>query len=142
MIAPARLASATVIALALSTSAVAPERSAFVSSSRATTSGTARWRSDSRSTSRRGGGEVVLFLNVRAVTLANKNVPQHSEAATGKIAPEMIADTIAGGGRVFLCTECTTKAGLKIEERIDGVEPSGPELMKILTAPERKIISY
>lgn len=88
------------------------------------------------------GADVVVFLNVRAVTLANKDVPQHVEAMSGKTAHEMIAEIISDGGRVFVCPGCTEQAGLDLDDRIDGVEPGGPELLAIITAPGTRIMSY
>ena len=88
------------------------------------------------------GAEVVVFLNVRAVTLANQNVPQHVEAMSGKTAHEMLAEIISEGGRVFVCPGCTEQAGLDIANRIDGVEPGGPEFLAIVTAPGTRIMSY
>jgi len=88
------------------------------------------------------GTEIVVFLNVRAVTLANQNVPQHVEAMSGKTAHQMLAEIISEGGRVFVCPGCTEQAGLDIDERIDGVEPGGPEFLAIVTAPGTRIMSY
>ena len=88
------------------------------------------------------GIDVVVFLNVRAVTLANRDVPQHVEAMSGKTAHEMLAEIISEGGRVFVCSGCTEQAGLDIGDRIDGVEPGGPEFLAIVTAPGTRIMSY
>ena len=88
------------------------------------------------------GAEVVVFLNVRAVTLANRNVPQHVEAMSGKTAQEMLAEIISEGGRVFVCPGCTEQAGLDISDRVNGIEPGGPEFLAIVTAPDTRIVSY
>ncbi|WP_170144272.1 DsrE family protein [Dichotomicrobium thermohalophilum] len=88
------------------------------------------------------GGNVVLFLNVHAVAFANQNVPQHVQALTGKTPHERIQEIIDAGGEVYLCPSCTEQAGLKIEDRIDGVKVGGPEFREILMAPDTKIISY
>jgi len=88
------------------------------------------------------GGNVVVFLNVRAVTFANSNVPQHTQAATGKTPHERIKEIIDAGGEVYLCPSCTEQAGLNIDDRIDGVKVGGPEFRAILMAPDTKIISY
>ncbi len=88
------------------------------------------------------GADVVVFLNVRAVTLANRDVPQHVEALSGKTAHQMLEDIIAAGGRVFVCPGCTRQAGLDIADRINGIEAGGPEFLAIVMAPETKIISY
>ncbi len=88
------------------------------------------------------GGDLVVFLNVRAVGVGNGKVPQHTTALTGKTPQQLVADLIAAGARVFLCGGCTEQAGLSLGDRIDGVEPAGPELHKILAAPTTKVMSY
>ncbi len=88
------------------------------------------------------GGDLVVFLNVRAVVIANSNVPQHTTALTGKTPQQLIVDLVADGARVFLCQGCTRQAGLSVEDRIAGVEPSGPELHQILALPTTKVMSF
>ena len=88
------------------------------------------------------GGNVAVFLNVRAVALANASVPQHVEAMTGKTPHDMVAEIIAAGGRVFVCPGCTRQAGLDVAERIDGIEPGGPDLLAIMMAPGTRIITF
>ena len=88
------------------------------------------------------GGELVVFLNVRAVGVANTKVPQPTTALTGKTPQQLVQDLIADGARVFLCAGCTKQAGLSLDDRIDGVVPSGPELHRILAEPGTKVMSY
>jgi len=90
----------------------------------------------------RDGGKVVVFLNVRAVSFANKAVPQHAQAATGKTPYERMKEIVEAGGQVFLCPSCTEQAGLKVADRIEGVEVGGPEFRSIVMAPGTRIISY
>ncbi len=78
---------------------------------------------------------MIVFLNVRAVTIANKKVPQHKGA-------ELIKELLDDGARVFVCPTCTKQAGLDIDDRLEGIEPGGPEFRKLLMAPNTKIISY
>jgi len=87
-------------------------------------------------------GELVVFLNVRAVGAANTEVPQHTTAATGKTPQELIAALLADGARVFLCGGCTEQAGLSPDDRIDGVEVAGRELLEVMAAPGTSVISY
>lgn len=87
-------------------------------------------------------GEVVVFLNVRGVTLANTKVPQHTGALSGKTPQEMLSAFMKAGGRVFVCGPCTTQAGLSIDERLEGTEVGGPPLVAIMMAPGTRIISY
>ncbi len=88
------------------------------------------------------GYPVVVFLNVRAVTIANTKVPQHRGAITGKTAAELIAEIIEKGGRVFVCPACTRQAGLELADRLPGIEPGGPEFRRILMAPGTRVISF
>ncbi|MEM6849293.1 MAG: DsrE family protein [Pseudomonadota bacterium] len=88
------------------------------------------------------GANVVIFLNVRAVTLANGAVPQHVEAMTGKTAHQMLTEIVEAGGRVFVCPGCTRQAGLDVADRIDGIEPGGPDFLAIVMAPNTRIVSY
>lgn len=87
-------------------------------------------------------GELVVFLNVRAVGAANTEVPQHTTAATDQTPQELIAALLADGARVFLCGGCTEQAGLSLDDRIDGVEPAGRELLEIMAASDTTVISY
>lgn len=88
------------------------------------------------------GHDVVLFLNVRAVTLANADIPQHTEGLRGQTAREELAALMDQGARVFVCGRCTAQAGLSTDAWIDGVEPGGAELIAIQMAPTTSIMSY
>ena len=88
------------------------------------------------------GASVVVVLNVRAVTLANTAVPQHTEAMTGQTPHEMIAGILDAGGRVFICPSCTQQAGLDMDQRVEGTEPGGPAYREIVMAPGTRIISF
>lgn len=88
------------------------------------------------------GGDVVVFLTIRAVTFANAKVPQDAGAVSGKTAHDMIAEIVASGGRVFTCPTCTGHAGLDVADRIGEVELGGPEFLAIVMAPNTRIISF
>lgn len=88
------------------------------------------------------GGTVVVFLNVRAISLAMTDVPQHTGAGSGETAHQTLAAILADGGRVFLCPGCTEQAGLNVEGRLDGIELGGPEFRAIVMAPGTRIMSY
>jgi len=90
----------------------------------------------------KAGGDVVVFLTIRAVTFANAKVPQDAGAMSGKTAHEMVSEIVASGGRVFICPTCTRHAGVDIADRIDGVEVGGPEFLAIVMAPNTRIISF
>lgn len=88
------------------------------------------------------GHPVAVFLNVRAVGLGNKTVPQHVEAGTGKNGHQILQALIAKGARIFLCPGCTQQAGLKVEDRLDGIELGGLEMRQLLMQPVTKVLSY
>jgi predicted peroxiredoxin len=88
------------------------------------------------------GNDLVVFLNLRAVGIASAQVPQHTTALTGKTPQALLAALIADGARVFLCTSCTKQAGLTADDRIEGVEPSSPAYLEILSAPGTRVVSY
>ena len=88
------------------------------------------------------GHDVVFFLNVRAVTLANADIPQHIESMRGRTAREELTNLMEQGARVFVCGGCTEQAGLSPEAWIEGVEMGGPELIAIQMAPTTSVMSY
>jgi len=88
------------------------------------------------------GHPVAVFLNVRAVTLGNRKVPQHVEAATGKTGHQMLQALMAKGARIFLCPGCTQQAGLSVEDRLEGVQLGGLEMRQLLMQPATKVMSY
>lgn len=88
------------------------------------------------------GHRVAVFLNVRAVTLANRHVPQHTQAITGKDAHALIGDLLDMGVPVFVCPSCTEQAGLDLDDRIEGTEPGSPAFRELVMSPGTRIISY
>lgn len=88
------------------------------------------------------GGAVVVYLNVDAVRLASARTPQAAGAVTGKSSHQLIAEIVAGGGRVFVCTVCVQQAGLSMRDRVEGVELGGQALREILMAPATRIMSF
>lgn len=88
------------------------------------------------------GYPVILFLNVRAVSLAMQSVPQHAQALTGKNGHEVLTDLIAQGVRVFLCPSCTRQAGLSVEDRLAGIALGGKPMVEIMMAPTTKVVSF
>lgn len=88
------------------------------------------------------GGPVVVFLNVRAVALANHKVPQHVTALTQKDFHSLLRELMAKGVKVYVCGECTRQAGLSIDERIEGTEVGGKALLDLLADPKTNVLSY
>ena len=88
------------------------------------------------------GHEVVVFLNVRAVKLAHRSIPQPVDPQRELTARDELTALMERGARVFVCPGCTLKAGLSQEDWIDGVEPGGPELIALQMDPLSMIVSY
>lgn len=88
------------------------------------------------------GNDVAVFLNVRAAPLANENVPQHTTALTEKTPQALLGALMDKGAKVFLCPGCTRQSGLTVDDRIEGVEVSGPAFHEILAAPGTRVMSY
>lgn len=88
------------------------------------------------------GGPAAVFLNVRAVVLANRKVPQHSGALAQKDFHTLLRELMAKGVKVYVCGECTRQAGLAIEDRLEGTEVGGKELLELLADPSTNVLSY
>lgn len=83
-----------------------------------------------------------MFLNVRAVVLANRKVPQHTGALAQKDFPTILRELMAKGVKIYVCGECTRQAGLAIEDRLEGTEIGGKELLDLLADPKTNVLSY
>lgn len=88
------------------------------------------------------GHPVVLFLNVRAVRLANKALPDGEADADAKAARQALQAMIANGATVYVCGMCTKKAGMTEADWIDGVKPGGKETIAVQMAASTRTISY
>lgn len=88
------------------------------------------------------GHPVTVFLNVRGVRLADKNVPQRRDGVTGKAPRTLLRALIDKGATVYVCAMCTKEAGMTQEDWIDGVKPGGPETIQAQMAPSTKVMSY
>jgi predicted peroxiredoxin len=88
------------------------------------------------------GGPAVVFLNVRAVALANRRVPQHTDALAQKDFQTVLRELIGKGVKVYVCGECTRQAGLSIEDRLEGTEIGGTALLELLADPRTNVLSY
>ncbi len=72
----------------------------------------------------KGGHDTAIWLNVRAVYLADKKRASHVHglmAENGTSIQDMLAAFIADGGTVIMCGACSKAAGLTKEDYIDGV---------------------
>ena len=88
------------------------------------------------------GFPVVLFLNVRAVRLADSEIPQEKDPASGNTAAESLTALINKGATVYVCPSCTERAGMTKERWIAGVKPGSMETISVHLAPNTKVMSY
>ena len=68
-----------------------------------------------------GRGPVTIWLNVRGVTLADRNVPSHTHGLTGKSVQQSLQEFVADGGTVIACRACAQAVGMTEDDLIDGV---------------------
>ncbi|MEC3862542.1 DsrE family protein [Mesobacterium sp. TK19101] len=72
----------------------------------------------------KGGHDTAIWLNVRAVYLADKKRPSNIPgvmAEQGTTIQDMLKAFMADGGTVLMCAACSQAAGLTKEDYIDGV---------------------
>ena len=72
----------------------------------------------------KNGHDTAIWLNVRAVYLADKKRASHVHglmAEQGTSSQDMLAAFIADGGTVIMCAACSQAAGLTQADYIDGV---------------------
>ena len=89
---------------------------------------------------------VAIWLNVRAVYLADKkrpsNVPGLMREADKSI-QDMLSDFMADGGVVIACQACTKAAGLTPDDYIDGVKMGSWDVVSgFLFDPNVKTLSW
>lgn len=93
-----------------------------------------------------GHAPVVIWMNVRAVYLADKKRASHIHglmAEKGASVQDMLAEFIADGGKVLMCQACSAAAGLTIDDYIDGVEMgSWPVVEGYLFADDMQTLSW
>ncbi|GGF06168.1 DsrE family protein [Stappia taiwanensis] len=93
-----------------------------------------------------GHKPVAIWLNVRAVYLADKkrpsNVPGLLRSADTSI-QDMLTAFMADGGRVVMCSACSKAAGLTKADYIDGVEMgTWPVVESLLFDPAVKTLAW
>ena len=90
-----------------------------------------------------GHKPVAIWLNVRAVYLADKKRPPHTHGLVGKSIHDMLKDFMAKGGQVVMCQACSAAAGLKQEDYIEGVVMGNwPLVSSILFDPKVKTLAW
>lgn len=93
-----------------------------------------------------GHSPVVIWMNVRAVYLADRKRASHVHGLmreNNKSIQDMLSDFIADGGEVIMCQACSKAAGLTKADYIDGVVMGSWELVESrLFDPNIKTLSW
>ena len=93
-----------------------------------------------------GHEPVAIWLNVRAVYLADKKRPAHVHGLmrdAGTSIHDMLKAFIADGGQVIMCQACSAAAGLTQADYIDGVTMgSWPVVQALLFDPNVKTLAW
>jgi predicted peroxiredoxin len=89
------------------------------------------------------GYKVVIFLNVRGVFIASKAFVTDINGASGKSLQDMLKAAMANGAQAIICPMCLGKAGMTMDDVIEGVVKGGPDVtMKAMTADDTVVISF
>jgi len=93
-----------------------------------------------------GHKPVAIWLNVRAIYLADKKRASHVHGLMkekGMSIQDMLKGFIKDGGQVIMCGLCSKAAGLTKQDYIDGVTMGNAEVVsKILFDPNVKTLSW
>lgn len=94
----------------------------------------------------KNGHPTAIWMNVRAVYLADKKRPSHIHglmAAKGTSVQDMLSNFMADGGVVIMCGACSKAAGLTKADYIDGIQMgSFPLIESWLFNPDVKTLSW
>ena len=89
------------------------------------------------------GYNVVIFLNVRGVFIAAKSFNTDSFSSSGKSLQDMLKSAMDKGAKAVICPMCMKKAGMTMDDVIEGVVGGGPDTtMKAMTADNTVVISF
>jgi predicted peroxiredoxin len=89
------------------------------------------------------GYNVVVFLNVRGVFIASKAFATDSNGVVGKSLQEQLKGVIENGGQAIICPMCMGKAGMTMDDVVEGVVKGGPDVtMRVMTADDTVVISF
>jgi len=89
------------------------------------------------------GHQVTVFLNVRAVHLADRDAVLGTFGPSGKTPTQLIAALLAKGQTVLVCGTCMKVAGMERADVMDGVTIATPDLtFGALTRPGTIALSY
>lgn len=93
-----------------------------------------------------GHKPVAIWLNVRAVYLADKKRPSHVHGLLrdqDQSIKDMLKAFMADGGTVIMCSACSKAAGLDSADYIDGVEMgTWPRIESILFDPNVTTLAW
>lgn len=93
-----------------------------------------------------GHKPVAIWMNVRAVYLADKKRASHVHGLmreSGKSIQDMLKAFIADGGMVIMCQACSKAAGLSRDDYIDGVTMGSWDTVSgVLFDPNVKTLSW
>jgi len=89
------------------------------------------------------GHAVTVFLNVRAVHLADRDAVQGSFGPVGKKPAELLAALVGKGQTVLVCGMCMRAGGMTDGDLMEGATLSTPDLtFGAMTAPDAVVVSY
>jgi predicted peroxiredoxin len=89
------------------------------------------------------GHDVTVFLNVEAVTLAARELPQDTFGMLDKTPQQLLEDILKDGGRVIVCPMCMKRVGITQDDLMDGVTVGKPSVtVPALLKPGVKVMSY
>jgi predicted peroxiredoxin len=89
------------------------------------------------------GYAVVIFLNVRGVFIASKTFQTDTNAAAGMSLQDMLKAAMGKGAQVIICPMCMGKAGMTMDDIIDGVVKGGPDVtLPLMTDDDTTVISF
>lgn len=89
------------------------------------------------------GHAVTVFLNVRAVHLADRAAALGTFGPAGATPAELIARLVAAGQTVLACGTCLRAGGMAEADLMDGVAVATPDLtFGAMTAPGTIVVSY
>ena len=94
----------------------------------------------------KAGYDAAIWMNVRAVYLADKKRPSHVHglmAENGTSIQDMLTAFMADGGTVIMCGACSKAAGLTKADYIDGIQMGNPDLVQSwLFDPNTKTLGW
>jgi predicted peroxiredoxin len=89
------------------------------------------------------GYKVVIFLNVRGVFIADKSFATDLNGLSRKSLRDMLKAAMGKGAQAIICPMCMQKAGMSMDDLIEGVVKGGPDVtLKAMTADNTVVISY